>query len=50
VRCALCGPGYVIVLLVTGLMNLRIMGSTAATIVARRLARKPAPLVRKASS
>jgi hypothetical protein len=42
-RCALCGSGYVIALLVTGLLNLRIIGSAAATTLTRRLVRTGAP-------
>jgi hypothetical protein len=38
-RCALCGSGYAIALLVTGVMNLRIMGCAAGAIAARRLRR-----------
>jgi hypothetical protein len=36
-RCAFCGSGYMIALLVTGLINLRIVGGAAAVVAARRL-------------
>lgn len=41
VRCSLCCSGYMIVLLVTGMMNLAVMALIATSITVERLA--PAP-------